>query len=282
MSATSMKQIKTRIKSIQGTMQITHAMQLVAASRMKKMTDRIEKSKPYFNILRETLDEITADNLDFSSVFTREREGRKCHIVIAGDRGLAGGYNHNLFKSLNLNTDDIIFPIGKKAAEYFSDYEIFTDEYEKAADIEFEDCRRIGDLLAAAYEKGDFTSLYISYTAFKNMLTQEPQTIRLLPLSKRDTKSFTHRDTKMSVTIYEPDAEGAFESIIPYYLSGMVYGAVTESVTSETAARRNAMEAATDNAQEMLDRLTLEYNRARQAAVTQELTEIVSGANLPS
>ncbi|MDY3030245.1 MAG: ATP synthase F1 subunit gamma [Clostridia bacterium] len=289
MSATSMKQIKTRIKSIQGTMQITHAMQLVAASRMKKMTDRIEKSKPYFNILRETLDEITADNLDFSSVFTREREGRKCHIVIAGDRGLAGGYNHNLFKSLNFNTDDIIFPIGKKAAEYFSDYKMFMDEYEKAADIEFEDCRRIGDLLAAAYKKGDFTSLYISYTAFKNMLTQEPQTIRLLPLSKRDTKSpirrdtksFMRRDTKTSVTIYEPDAEGAFESIIPYYLSGMVYGAVTESVTSETAARRNAMEAATDNAQEMLDRLTLEYNRARQAAVTQELTEIVSGASLP-
>ena len=281
MSATSMKQIKTRIKSIRSTMQITHAMQLVAASRMKKMTDRIEKSKPYFNILRETLDEITADNLDFSSVFTREREGRKCHIVIAGDRGLAGGYNHNLFKSLNLNTDDIIFPIGKKAAEYFSDYKMFMDEYEKAADIEFEDCRRIGDLLAAAYKKGDFTSLYISYTAFKNMLTQEPQTIRLLPLSRRDTKFPMHRDTKTSVTIYEPDAEGAFESIIPYYLSGMVYGAVTESVTSETAARRNAMEAATDNAQEMLDRLTLEYNRARQAAVTQELTEIVSGASLP-
>lgn len=272
MSASSMKQIKNRIKSIQGTHQITHAMQLVAASRMKKMTERIEKSKPYFNILRETLDEISADNYDFSSVYTREREGKACHIVIAGDRGLAGGYNHNLFKSLNIGSEDVIFPIGKKATEYFSGYGLLTGKYEKASDIKIADCREIGVMLSKAFANGDFTSLFISYTAFKNMLTQTPETIKLLPLKKGK------RTEKHGLTIYEPSAEGAFERIIPYYLSGMVYGAVTESVTSETAARRNAMEAATDNAEEMLDRLTLEYNRARQAAVTQELTEITSGA----
>ncbi|MDY3971909.1 MAG: FoF1 ATP synthase subunit gamma, partial [Clostridia bacterium] len=113
MSASSMKTIKNRIRSIQSTMQITKAMQLVAASKMRKMSERIERSKPYFNILKETLDDIAKDNKDFSSVFTRAREGRTCHVVIAGDRGLAGGYNHNLFKSIDVHDGDIIFPIGK-------------------------------------------------------------------------------------------------------------------------------------------------------------------------
>lgn len=273
MSATSMKQIKNRIKSVKGTMQITRAMQLVAASRMKKMTERIEHAKPYFQILTETLDEIASDNYDFSSVFTRERKGKNCHIVIAGDRGLAGGYNHNLFKSLDVGENDIILPIGKKAAEYFSDYVLYSEDYEKAADVETSDCRQIGESLAQSYEKGEFTSLYISYTAFKNMLVQEPKTMKILPLKCGEKSSKAH-----GLTIYEPDAESAFAQIIPYYISGVIYGAVTESVTSETAARRNAMEAATDNASEMIDNLTLEYNRARQASVTQELTEIVSGA----
>ena len=274
MSATSMKQIKNRIKSIQGTRQITNAMQLVAASRMKKMTKRIEAAKPYFTLLRDTLDEICADNREFTSPYLREKEGRACHIVIAGDRGLAGGYNHNLFKSLSLNKDDLIVPIGKKAAEHLSSYEQYETGIEKAADAEFDDCKKLGKALTEDFLKGKFTTLYISYTSFKNMLTQEPVTLKLLPLWRGEKK----HDPKKGLTIYEPSSEGAFERIVPYYISGMIFGAVTESVTSETAARRTAMEAATDNADTMLDRLKLEYNRARQAAVTQELTEIVAGA----
>ena len=248
MSASSMKTIKNRIKSISSTMQITKAMELVAASKMRKASEGIERSKPYFNILHETLEDIAKDNKDFSSVFTREREGKTCHIVIAGDRGLAGGYNNNLFKSLDIKDGDIIFPIGKKVVEHFGEDNVYTDTYAKAGDIKISDCHAIGSLLAKAYEKGEFTHLILSYTSFVNMLTQEPKTENVL-------------------------------QIIPYYISGMVYGAVSESVASELSARRNAMESATDNASEMIENLSLEYNRARQASITQELTEIISGAN---
>ncbi len=271
MSASSMKQIKNRIKSIKGTMQITKAMQLVAASKMRKMSERIEKAKPYFNTLTETVNDIARDNKDFSSVFTRERDGKRCHIVIAGDRGLAGGYNYNLFKSIAVPKNDIIFPIGRKAIEQFKDFDIFTMDYDRADSIKFADCEDIGNMLAKEYEKGKFTSLTLSYTSFVNMLVQNAQTKNLLPI-KAQKKS----DSR-SLTIYEPDAETVFAKIVPYYLAGMIYGAVTESVTSETAARRNAMESATDNASEMIDRLSLEYNRARQASITRELTEITAG-----
>ncbi len=277
MSASSMKAIKNRIKSIRSTMQITKAMELVATSKMRAAAERIEHSKPYFNVLRETIEDIAKDNNDFSSVFTRVREGKTCHIVIAGDRGLAGGYNHNLFKSLNVKSGDIIFPIGKKAAEYFSEADIYTQAYLKAGDIKISDCRAMGQLLAKAYKKGEFTRLTLSYTSFVNALVQEPKTVNMLPVYVENTKE-GRKNVSCSLTIYEPDAETAFDQIIPYYLSGMIYGAAAESVASELSARRNAMRSATDNASEMIADLNLEYNRARQASITQELTEIIAGA----
>ena len=265
MSASSMKTIKNRIKSISSTMQITKAMELVAASKMRKASESIERSKPYFNILHETLEDIAKDNKDFSSVFTRERE-------------LAGGYNNNLFKSLDIKDGDIIFPIGKKVVEHFGEDNVYTDTYAKAGDIKISDCHAIGSLLAKAYEKGEFTHLILSYTSFVNMLTQEPKTENVLPIRVEHTKDGM-RNMNYSLIVYEPDAEETFAQIIPYYISGMVYGAVSESVASELSARRNAMESATDNASEMIENLSLEYNRARQASITQELTEIISGAN---
>lgn len=274
MSASSIKTIKNRIKSIRSTMQITKAMELVASSKLRSALERVEQSKPYFNILSQTLADIAADNSDFTSVYTREREGRACHIVIAGDRGLAGGYNHNLFKSLNVGENDIIFPIGKKVMEYFDNTELYTSEYAVAGDTKISDCRAMGELLAKAYERGEFTRLTLSYTSFKNALTQEPKTVDMLPITGEPSKSGKNN----SLIIYEPDAQTAFSQIVPYYLSGMIYGAVCESIASELSARRNAMESATDNASEMIDKLSLEYNRARQASITQELTEIISGA----
>jgi F-type H+-transporting ATPase subunit gamma len=272
-----MKTIKNRIKSISSTMQITKAMELVATSKMRKATERIERSKPYFNILSEALDDIAKDNKDFTSVFTREREGKTCHIVIAGDRGLAGGYNHNLFKSLDIKEGDIIFPIGKKVVEYFNETDIYTTAYAKAGDVTISDCHAMGSLLAKAYKNGEFTRLTLSYTSFVNVLTQEPKTVNMLPIKVEHTRE-GRLNMNYSLIIYEPDAEEAFEKIVPNYLSGMIYGAVSESVASELSARRNAMESATDNASEMLDKLSLEYNRARQASITQELTEIIAGA----
>lgn len=277
MSASNMKIIKNRMKSIKSTRQITKAMELVASSKMRKAMERTEHSKPYFDILSETMDNIARDNRDFSSVFTRKREGKTLRVVIAGDRGLAGGYNHNLFKSLDINGDDIIFPIGRKAAEYFTDLSIYNEAYERAGDIGIEECNEIGRLIAEGYKKGDFTSVTLSYTSYKNILIQEPKTVSLLPVRIEHTNEGM-RNTRYSLTIYEPDAETVFDRIIPDYISGMVYGAVSESVASELSARRNAMESATDNADAMLDKLELEYNRARQASITQELTEIISGA----
>lgn len=252
-------------------MQITKAMELVASSKMRKAAERVERSKPYFNILRETLDDIARDNIDFTSVYTRSRAGKTCHIVIAGDRGLAGGYNSNLFKSLDISDGDLIFPIGKKVVEYFGGADIYTAAYAKAGDIKISDCRVIGELLAKAYEVGKFTRLTLSYTSFVNALTREPKTVNMLPIKAEGNINY-------NPIIYEPDAETVFSRIVPYYLAGMIYGAVSESVASELSARRNAMESATDNASDMIEKLSLEYNRARQAAITRELTEIISGA----
>lgn len=276
MSASSMQAIKSRIRSVKNTMQITKAMELAASSRMIKAAERIERSKPYFNILSETLEEIAKDNKDFSSVFTRVREGKSCHIVIAGDRGLAGGYNYNLFRSLKISGEDIIFPIGKKSREYFSKSQIYTDMYAKAADITVSDCNKIGKMLAESYKNGEFTKLTLSYTNFINSISQKPETKSVLPIYIADTQEGM-KNIKYSLIIYEPDAETAFEKIVPNYISGMIYGAVSESVASELSARRNAMKSATDSASEMLDGLNLEYNRARQAAVTSEITEIIAG-----
>ena len=273
----SMKAIKNRIKSVENTRQITKAMQLVATSKMRKAKERIEASRPFFETLSEALNDISASAVDFSSPFTQsKKEGKACHIVIAGDRGLAGGYNNNLFKSLNYNDGDVIFPIGKKVVEYFSkkDVTFFTKEYQIAADVKISDCNSIGKALAEAFAKGEFTSLDIYYTGFVNMLSQLPASKEILPLVP-----IGKSNKKKALIEYDPSPEAVFAQIIPHYISGIIYGGVCESIASELSARRSAMESATDNAGEIIDSLSLTYNRARQAAITQEITEIVAGSN---
>lgn len=270
----SMKAIKNRIKSVENTRQITKAMQLVATSKLRRAKERIEESRPYFNTLSAALSDISNNNKDFSSPFTKKAEGKACHIIIAGDRGLAGGYNNNLFKSLNYNSGDIIFPIGKKVVEYFNkkDVTFFTKSYEIAADVSISDCNSIGQAISESFLKGEFTSLDIYYTGFVNVLTQIPQFKEILPIVP------TGSSDNKNLIIYEPSPEAVFEKIVPHYISGIIYGALCESLASELSARRTAMEAATDNAGEIIDDLSLKYNRARQAAITQELTEIVAGS----
>lgn len=272
----SMKAIKSRIKSVENTRQITKAMQLVATSKMRKAKERIEAVRPYFETLSLALDDISRINRDFSSAFTKVKEGKTCHIVIAGDRGLAGGYNSNLFKSLNYSDGDIIFPIGKKVVEFFGkkDVSFFSTEYAIAADVSVEDCNDMGKALTDAFLKGEFTSLDIHYTGFVNALTQLPSSKDILPIASPENS-----EDKKSLIIYDPSPEAVFKRIIPYYISGIIYGGVCESIASELSARRTAMENATDNADEIIESLSLTYNRARQATITQELTEIVAGSN---
>jgi len=276
--AGSMKAIKNRIKSIESTKQITKAMELVATSKLRHAKETAEKTKPFFETLKEAMDDIARNNLDFSSPFCRLDTSKPvCHIVIAGDRGLAGGYNNNLFKSVKLGEGDIVFPIGKKAIEYYlkRNVQIVTDTYNNVDDVSILDCQNIAHTLTEQFRAGKFGTLRIEYTKFVNVLTQVPESDEILPVLYDGTeKSKSH-----GLIIYEPSAESAFELIIPQYIGGVLYGAVSSSLASELSARRNAMQSANKNADEMIGTLSLEYNRARQASITQELTEIVAGAN---
>ena len=275
--AANMKAVKLRIKSVQSTMQITKAMELVASSKLRKAKERAEVCRPYFETMHQTLVDIARGNTDFSSVYARESG----NVLIAGDRGLAGGYNTNLFKCLeaaSLNQDFLVLPIGKKAVEYSkrNGFACVTESFGEIADVSVADCFEMANLLCGEFKKGEFGHIDLCYTKFVSMLSQQPSAIPVLPLKdltdKQDTKSIRN------LILYEPDASEVFDAIVPEYLAGLIYGAVCESVASELAARRTAMEAATNNAEEMIEKLNLHYNRARQASITQEITEIVGGA----
>jgi len=280
--AANMKAVKLRIKSVQSTMQITKAMELVASSKLRKAKERAEVCRPYFETMHQTLVDIAQGNTDFSSVYARESGNEKrCYVLIAGDRGLAGGYNTNLFKCLeaaSVNQDFLVLPIGKKAVEYSkrNGFACVTESFGEIADVSVADCFEMANLLCGEFKKGEFGHIDLCYTKFVSVLSQQPSAIPVLPLKdltdKQDTKSIRN------LILYEPDASEVFDAIVPEYLAGLIYGAVCESVASELAARRTAMEAATNNAEEMIEKLNLHYNRARQASITQEITEIVGGA----
>ena len=281
--AANMKAVKLRMKSIQSTMQITKAMELVASSKLRKAKERADASRPYFHTLENTLKQIAAGNTDLSSVYTKKSKSEKwCYVVIAGDRGLAGGYNSNLFKEMESETagkDYCVLPIGKKAVEYFRQrgIEALTEQFAEAGSISVADCFEMANMLCTEFRKGTFGHIELCYTVFNSMLSQQPEVFSMLPMTDIREESGGKIETK-NLILYEPDGETVFDAIVPEYLAGLVYGGICESTASELAARRMAMDAATSNAEEMIDQLNLYYNRARQASITQEITEIVAGA----
>ena len=279
--AGSMKDIKLRIKSVESTMQITKAMELVASSKMRRAKERVEHSRPYFETLHKTLTEIAAADPRARNPYLRRAEIKKTLlIVIAGDRGLAGGYNSNVLRQAQQEAGDVVvLPIGKRSAEYFVHHEVplFTQEVLLAADITVGECFQLARRITEGYCKGEYDAVKICYTRFDSMMTQTASTMEVLPLSIEPTEQ-QKAQARRSQILYKPSSEEVFRAIIPEYVAGIVYGAVCESVASELAARRTAMDAATKNAGEMIDHLNLYYNRARQAAITQEITEIVAGA----
>ena len=283
--ASNMKAVKLRIKSVQSTMQITKAMELVASSKLRRAKERAENARPYFLELHDTLKDIANGNTDFSSIFARESDNEKvCYVVIGGDRGLAGGYNSNLFKKLEAEAagkDYVVLPVGKKPVEYFrrKNVELLTDQFAEIADISVSDCFTMANLLCRQFKAGQFGHVQLCYTIFVSMLSQHPDLFPVLPLNGlQDDVDPEHISKIRDLILYEPSASEVFDDIVPEYLAGIIYGAVCESVASELAARRMAMDSATKNAQEMIDTLQLHYNRARQASITQEITEIVAGA----
>ena len=280
MAGVSTKDIKQRIRSMESTRQSTRAMEMVAASKLRRAQDRIRDSRPYFEILYGTIAHIACTRPDFSSPYLTRREGKRvCCIVIAGDRGLAGGYNNNVFKLVQQEMEGkelSVLPMGKRAVEHFRSrgVPIFTEAYGEAADVSIGDCFSLSKQLAKAYLAGELDEICVAFTNFVSVLTQTPAVLPLLPLSL----TASSRPQPEAAALYEPDPQTVFDAIIPEYLGGVVYGALCESVASELAARRTAMDAATKNADEMIGNLNLQFNRARQGAITQEITEIVAGA----
>lgn len=277
-----MKDIKGRIKSVESTMQITKAMELVASSKLRKAKQRVESTRPYFSTLYKTLNDIVASNTEFTSVFLRPRQEVKKvgYVMIAGDRGLAGGYNNNMFKLFAQHSEGkqvCCVPVGKKAVDYCKrrGIEIVTYDLASVEAVKISDCVRAGRIMTEMFRTGEIDELYLGYTTFVSMLTQEAEMIPVLPITN---VNMARTDKAKVLTIYEPESEILFDTIVPQYVAGVIYGGVAESWASEVASRRTAMEAASKNAAEMVDGLSLSYNRARQAAITQELTEIVSGA----
>jgi F-type H+-transporting ATPase subunit gamma len=272
-----MKEIKARIKSVESTMQITKAMELVATSKLRRAKENVERTRPFYQILGAAINEIFAASGDIESDWFLPRDVKKTlFIVFAGDRGLAGGYNSNVFKvaaELSKNTNAVWLPIGKKSLEHMrhKKSEIYSDGFEYAQDQGVGRMLALGSLVADGYKKGEYDRVVMVYTQFVSMMTQRVVYEELLPLSSCSSGSCGNMET---------DCDGAemLDSIVPQYIGGILYSALCESLASESGARRAAMNSANKNAEEMIGTLMLKYNRARQAVITQEITEIVSGA----
>ena len=281
MAGVSTKEIKNRIKSMESTRQITKAMEMVASSKLRRAQAQIQNSRPYFEILSDTIRDIVNCTQDFVSPYLQERPVKKSlYIVIGGDRGLAGGYNSNIFKLVMEEIRDknaTVLPIGKKALDYFKTHNVpsLTEGYAIAADVSVGDCFSIAKQLSKAFLNEEFDEIYVAYTDFVSLLSQVPTCRKLLPLAPQ---ADYERTGYTSDTVYEPGNEEVFAAIVPEYLGGVLYGTLCESRASEQAARRTAMDAATSNADDMIADLSLKFNRARQAAMTNEIIDIVAGS----
>lgn len=275
-----MKDIKRRIKSVGSTRQITKAMELVASSKLRKAKARAEQARPYFEALYESMCEIASANTDFSTVFTEKRTIKhRLFIVIAGDRGLAGGYNSNVLKlAAAAHEQDAekpkIIAIGKKAIEYFTkhDYDVVASFGDIAENIKPAQAQDITEIAIELFRKGEVDDVQLFYTMFISTLSQEPQQMAVLPMQTQQLDNY-------GTMTYDPSPEAVFNRIVPRFMASLIQCAVVESYASEQGARRTAMESATDNADTMTETLSLLYNRARQASITTEIIDIVSGAS---
>ena len=273
------KAIRNRIRSVESTMHITKAMELVASSKLRHANEQMENSRFFFETLVASLSDF-GDGIAESAFAPRKEVRRRALVVIAGDRGLAGGYNNNVFKTAASVVSDglpyAVLPIGRRAGEHFKRRGVpcLIDKTPTLEGFTLEDCSKVGKLLADGYRRGEYDEVKLIFTDYITMLSQNPATLPLLPLDPPKGETVGQH----AETLYDPSAGAVLDAITPEYLSGMIWGAVCESFTSELAARRTAMDAASKNASEMIDTLSLRYNRARQSAITQEITEIIGGS----
>ena len=281
----SMRDIKRRKDSIQSTQQITKAMKLVSTVKLQRARSRAENARPYFDKMYETIQSILAKSERLDHPFlTGSGSERKAVIVVTSNRGLAGGYNNNVTRLIvdsGWRKEDVdIYGVGRKGVETLArrDYHIVSDDSEVMNAPSFADAAASGEKVLDAFAAGETGEIYLAYTKFKNTVVHVPTLIKLLPVDveeKTETEKQVKSETLMN---YEPGPEEALDLLIPKYINSTIFGAFIESAASENGARMQAMDAATSNADEMISTLSLVYNRARQGAITQELTEIISGA----
>ncbi len=283
----NLKDIKRRIHSVESTMQITKAMELVASSKFRRAKDRADDAEPYYRAVYQLMAEIASEDSYFNSQYIHKRteNGSALLIVIAGDRGLAGGFNSNIFRMAQSRMDEltakgvdpVVLPIGQKAVDYFTrrGAKILKSYDHIAEHVSIYVGMDIAELVLDTYKRhASLQSVELLFTDYISPIRQEQEWIQVIPLTDiADSKP------NRSAVEYDPSPEAVFDQLVPKYIAGLLYGAIVESFASEQAARRTAMENATDNATEMIDSLSLQYNRARQGAITQEITEIVGGAN---
>ena len=280
MASGNMKDIKRRVKSVESTMQITKAMELVASSKLRKAKLRAEDARPFFDAQYSLMCRIAGETENLSTVYTRHREVKnRLFIVIAGDRGLAGGYNSNILKLVQqTHGDEYIIAVGKKSAEFFTkhEYDVVAQFPGIAEHIKTADAADIAQIATDLFTKGEVDEIELFFTQFVSPLVQTPTRMPVLPIDAPTGKAVPENKAG---TTYDPSPEAVFNRVIPKLITSLIMCAVNESYASELGARRTAMENATDNAEEMIANLSLMYNRARQEKITNELNEIVSGAN---
>ncbi len=277
--------IKRRIKSVNSTMQITKAMELVSTSKLKRARVRLDKSKPYFENVLESIKDVLANARGIRHPFLEKREVKNTlYILITSDKGLAGGYNANVNKLLqsdirNKETAKII-TVGAKGRDYFRrrGYNVIESLTSISETPEAFDARHIGEKAISLYRMGEVDEIKIVYTQFKSTISYVPAVITLLPAVFEEKEKSSNNKGHKTLTRFEPSEETVLDYLIPKYINSTIYGAMIEASASESGSRRLAMENATDNADEMIKSLELVKNRARQAAITQEISEIVSGA----
>ena len=280
----SMRDIKRRKSSIQSTQQITKAMKLVSTVKLQRAKQHAEQSKAYFNCMYETVNSMLAKtgNLDHPYLKKGSSE-KKAVILITSNRGLAGGYNSNVVKLITrgeLKKEDLkIYAVGRKGREAMqrNGYEIVAEYSEMGEEPSYAEAMMLSKTLLDSYAAGEIGEIYLAYTGFKNTVVHEPKLLTLLPVEPVAQEQPTEEDK--TLMNFEPEDDEALDLIIPKYVTSLIYGGLVEAVASENGARMQAMDSATSNAEEMIDDLSLMYNRARQGSITQELTEIIAGAN---
>ena len=281
----SMRDIKRRRSSIQSTQQITKAMKLVSTVKLQRARASAERSKSYFTCMYDTMNSILARVGQVQHKYLMPgKTGKKAVILITSNRGLAGGYNNNVSKLITRHEtwkkeDLLIYAIGNKGRDILAraGYEIKEDLPEVMEQPAYADAMFLTERLLRAFEAGEISEIYLAYTSFKNTVSHIPTLVKLLPVEKEeDAQQESNGDAMMN---FEPEDEEALDLIIPKYVASLIYGGLVEALASENGARMQAMDNATNNAEDLINDLGLLYNRARQGSITQELTEIIAGAN---